>query len=299
MLSNTTRKWLKGLHLSFAALCMGGTAAILALQYMKYCLGDVLDHLTAEISVHYLWTWAVAAPFYGLLASGLVISLFTQWGFIRYPWVTVKWVWVLALFLLNWFWLGPAADGMVALADGYFSIEGALDLYKILFRQASWAAAVQLTILLTLLFLSVFKPWGKREKAGTGRPVLVRTVALVLIVMFLGMGILNALSLNRYRTMEISRVTPDDLPDGIYPGQAADSSFTYQVEVTVEDGFISSIKTVKTRESLYARYAEGVFERVMNQQTPGVDTITGATTTSKVLLKAVENALTGGLDSKE
>jgi uncharacterized protein with FMN-binding domain len=37
----------------------------------------------------------------------------------------------------------------------------------------------------------------------------------------------------------------------------------------------------------------------MNQQTPGVDTITGATTTSKVLLKAVENALTGGLDSKE
>ena len=259
---------------------------------------DTIEDLTAEISLHYLWTWAVAAPFYGLLVTGLLLSLFSQWGFIRFPWVMVKWLGIILLIALNWIWLGPAVGGMVALADGYFSIDGALPLYKVLFRRATGAAAVQVIVLLGLIFLSVFKPWGKREKAEEGRPALVRTVVLVLTFAFLGMGILNTVSLHRYRTMEIAHVTPDDLPEGLYHGEAADGSFTYRVEVAVEDGYISSIQTVKTRESLYARYAEGVFERVMNQQTPNVDTITGATTTSKVLLKAVEAALAGGVESR-
>lgn len=293
-LGNKTQKWLKGFHVLFAALCLGGTAAILALQSMKYRLGDEIDHLTAEMSLYHLWNWSVAAPFYGLLLTGLLISLFTRWGFVRFPWVAVKWAGVLLLVALNWIWLGPAVGGMMALADGYFSIDGALPLYRVLFRQATAAAGIQSVVLILLVFLSVFKPWGPREKAGAGRPVLVRSIALFLVLAFLGMGVLNALSLRRYRDMPIAHVEPDSLPDGLYRGEAADRSFTCEVQVTLRDGMITSVETVKSRRGLYSRYAQGVFERVLNQQTPNVDTITGATTTSKVLLKAIEDALTGG-----
>lgn len=291
MLNMTARKWLKGLHVSLVGLCLGGTAAILVVQYMKYCLGDEMDHLTAEMSLYYLWNWAVVYPFAGIVVTGLVYSLATDWGFVRFRWVTVKWFAVLALAALNWIWLGPGVGGMAALADGYFSIEGALDLYKVMFRQATAAAAAQVFIMAAVVFLTVFKPWGARPGPGPKHRGL--TVASVLILGLAGVGLLtaNVLSLRAYRSMEISHVSPDSLADGKYRGEAGDGSYTYTVEVTVSGGIITSVRTLEGRDSLYVRYAEGVYSRVMNMQSPSVDAITGATTTSKVLLKAVERAM--------
>jgi uncharacterized protein with FMN-binding domain len=41
--------------------------------------------------------------------------------------------------------------------------------------------------------------------------------------------------------------------------------------------------------------AEGVVKSILDQQKNDVDVVSGATTTSKALLKAVENALVKGL----
>ena len=54
------------------------------------------------------------------------------------------------------------------------------------------------------------------------------------------------------------------------------------------------VVVVKNRATTHAETAEGVAQRVLEQQKNDVDVVSGATTTSKALLRAIENALTKG-----
>jgi uncharacterized protein with FMN-binding domain len=92
--------------------------------------------------------------------------------------------------------------------------------------------------------------------------------------------------------MEIAHADVANLADGIYRGEAEVGSYTYKTEVTVQDHRITDVKFHDQRDSPYVRYAEGVAPKILAAQSPNVDTVTGATTTSKALMKAVEQALT-------
>ena len=97
------------------------------------------------------------------------------------------------------------------------------------------------------------------------------------------------------RKMTINEVHLSAMNDGTYPGDFTYGGFTYKVEVVVRDRRIELINILHDRgDSDYARKAEGVIDRVIKAQSLQVDAVTGATTTSKALLKAIENALTAG-----
>ncbi|UCG39356.1 MAG: FMN-binding protein [bacterium] len=291
MLGHRGLRWLKGAHLVLAGLCLGGTAGILAVQAMKYRLGDLIDHLTAELLLRTIWIWTVEVPFIGLVITGLLFSLLSHWGFARHYWVTAKWLLAAGLVALNWGWLGPAVGGMTALADGGFAVTGAGDLYGSLFRQATGAATILVLALGTMVFVSVLKPWGRWKRAFKVRPRTVRVAVVLVLVAVVSLAAANAVVLRRFRTMTISHVEAAGLADGTYRGEASDGTFTYVVEVTVLEGMIVSVRAVENRDNLYARLAEGVLPRAVGMQSPAVEAITGATTTSKVLLKAMENDL--------
>jgi uncharacterized protein with FMN-binding domain len=95
------------------------------------------------------------------------------------------------------------------------------------------------------------------------------------------------------RNMSIGSPPIGEIPNGAYRGAYAYGSFEYVVEVSIADGRIMGIKAIANRDTSHARSAEGVFPRIIDAQTPDVDAVTGATTTSKALMKAVENALAG------
>ena len=85
-----------------------------------------------------------------------------------------------------------------------------------------------------------------------------------------------------------------DVSDGIYIGEY-DVNFIYaKVEVTVEDGEIVSINIMEHRHER-GKAAETVIEKIIEEQKIDVDAISGATNSSTVIKKAVENALKGGL----
>lgn len=48
---------------------------------------------------------------------------------------------------------------------------------------------------------------------------------------------------------------------------------------------------IKNRDSFYARLAEGIKHKIIREQKINIDAVTGATTTSKILMKAVEAAI--------
>ena len=92
----------------------------------------------------------------------------------------------------------------------------------------------------------------------------------------------------------IGEIDIADVSDGIYIGEY-DVNFIYaKVEVTVEDGEIVSINILEHRHER-GKAAETVIEKIIEEQKINVDAVSGATNSSTVIKKAVENALKGGL----
>ena len=126
-----------------------------------------------------------------------------------------------------------------------------------------------------------------------------RTLAAVLGVLCL-LGILWGVRfhgiLQRYRaSVEALRIQDVDLSkvhDGVYVGSQDAVLVAAEVRVTVADGAIRRIEILR-HENGRGKPAEGVLDRVIAAQSLRVDAVSGATSSSKVLLKALENALRG------
>jgi uncharacterized protein with FMN-binding domain len=288
-------KILTALHLICLGLVMGTAAGVLVSLRLMYTRGDNLDHLTADLFqatlVNGLFTWSL----YGLLGSFMVFSLFSPWGFLRHIWIVLKWVGLSMIVLCSAKWLVPAVDGMVALSDGLYSIPDAGERYSALFRQAATTASLVIGMGVILMLLSVYEPFGQLQKRQPSRrtTIIIRVVILLLAAGGVAAILMESAQLRSLRQMQISHVEPAFIRDGVYRGVAIEGSFNYEVDVKVKGKTIVAVTVVSNRASPYDRYAEGVISRVLNNQSPAVDAITKATTSSKMLLKAVENALSG------
>ncbi len=87
----------------------------------------------------------------------------------------------------------------------------------------------------------------------------------------------------------IGAVDLSTIPDGTYSGSQEAVWVGAKVEVTVKDHRITAIKLDHRHGQGEA--AEVITEHVIEEQSLQVDTISGATSSSKVILKAIENAL--------
>jgi len=94
--------------------------------------------------------------------------------------------------------------------------------------------------------------------------------------------------------MTIGEVDLSTVPDGIYTGSAEAVWVGATVEVTVKDHRITDIKLDHRHGQGEA--AEIITDHVMDEQSLQVDLISGVTSSSKVILKAIENALLGETD---
>ena len=86
--------------------------------------------------------------------------------------------------------------------------------------------------------------------------------------------------------------------DGIYYGSGTGFGGTIKVAVTVRDGRIVSIEiqSASGEGSSYLSQAKAVIDRIISQQSLNVDTVSGATYSSRGIIRAVRNALTGAAD---
>lgn len=90
------------------------------------------------------------------------------------------------------------------------------------------------------------------------------------------------------------KVTPVDLEataDGVYGGQSELAPIKVEVEVLVEDHRIKDIRILKHDNGLGFRAEKPVIQAILDKQTNVVDSVTGATVSSKVIMDAVGNAL--------
>jgi uncharacterized protein with FMN-binding domain len=81
--------------------------------------------------------------------------------------------------------------------------------------------------------------------------------------------------------------------DGVYTGSYDGGLVKATVSVTLAAGRIASIQILKHDCSPIGKKGEAIVVRVVERQTLAVDVVSGATGSSKVLLKAIETALSG------
>lgn len=119
-------------------------------------------------------------------------------------------------------------------------------------------------------------------------------VILIIIAAIAIYGIINLVRLGTYKkavaNMTFSTINLNEISDGTYTGSCDVDYISATVQVTVKDHVITDITLLKHYNDKGAA-AEAITDKMIATQSTDVDVITGATNSSKVIRKAVENAL--------
>lgn len=136
------------------------------------------------------------------------------------------------------------------------------------------------------------------------KSMVVKIIAAVIIIS-LGVGIyfaanyLNQLSeyKKRIAAISVSNVDLSKIPDGSYTGSYDAIMIAAKVRVNILNHQINGIDLIYHKNER-GKKAEEILSEIKTAQSLKVDTITGATNSSKVILKAVQNALNSGIVAK-
>ena len=123
---------------------------------------------------------------------------------------------------------------------------------------------------------------------------VVLLVIMLLLLIGLVWGIIYLKSVTDYKQAvketTFEEINISDISDGVYIGEY-DVNFIYaKVEVTVQNGEITNINILEHRHER-GKAAEVITDSIVDEQKIDVDAISGATNSSTVIKKAVENAL--------
>ena len=109
-------------------------------------------------------------------------------------------------------------------------------------------------------------------------------IVVMLVALMSGMGAV--------KNLPIADVDLGNVKDGVHEGTFKQGRWNYTVAVTVENHKITSVELVNPKDAGSQKLLSAAADRVIASQSPNVDTVSGATVSSKALLKAIENALT-------
>lgn len=122
------------------------------------------------------------------------------------------------------------------------------------------------------------------------------TLGIIVLLIVLSPFVRDYIDLINYNreieNLQIESPEIEGLEDGEYYGEYVVYAIEARVRVLVQSGEIIEIDLEHEHERGYN--AEEVTGRVINQQSLEVDMVSGATHSSKVILKAIEKALSQG-----
>ncbi len=122
-----------------------------------------------------------------------------------------------------------------------------------------------------------------------GKKVLLITFIVVLFLFITGKIVMGNMVKN---VKNISVFMPDlsDIQDGNYIGEYSITPVHVKVEVSVNNHQITDISILQHDNGLRST-AESIVNDIVEEQSLDIDAVSGATVSSKCILKAVENAI--------
>ena len=142
---------------------------MLLLYFLKRDVADGSVLFGMNQSIHHVDMSVVVIPgAFGCLLTGLVYSVFSNWGFFRHNWLVFKWFVTVAAILFGTFWLGPWETTMMEISAnlGLKALQDRAYLYNQ--KMNLVFGTLQCFVLIMTVFISIFKPW-KKKSAQRGR----------------------------------------------------------------------------------------------------------------------------------
>lgn len=131
------------------------------------------------------------------------------------------------------------------------------------------------------------------KKNGMKKWLKVFLIVLAVFAAILAGGFLFLL-----RGLDLARVQIKDIDiakvkNGTYTGELGGSRFANKLAVTVKDGKVVDVQVLKDMTIAMPELPTQVFDKVKARQSLQIDTVAGATVSTKAYLKALEMALDG------
>ena len=134
-------------------------------------------------------------------------------------------------------------------------------------------------------------------KTGKGKTqIVIHRIAALLACAFFILHIASVVVgvstyQNRVTNIVVENIDLTNIPDGVYIGEYDVTYVFVRVEVSVESGRIADIAILEHRGGTQGIPAERIIYSIYEQQQIDVDTITGATNSSRVIQAAILDAL--------
>ena len=159
-LNSSQVRILKIVHIFFFIMWIGGGLGLMALMFIAdYALPD--DIYMKTYSMKIIDDFMIIPGALGCLAAGIIYGVFTNWGFFKQNWLTVKWIMTTVQILFGTFALGPWLNGSVDIA---YNLRGAAlsdpQFLNNMMNIKIWGP-IQVSLLIFMAVISVIKPWRK------------------------------------------------------------------------------------------------------------------------------------------
>lgn len=154
-------KILKIFHIFFSFCWIVGALSICVLVFIAHPkTGDELYMCSRIIQI--LDDYFIIAGAFGSFFTGLIYSIWTNWGFFKHRWISVKWIMVIIQMSFGTF-LGPFINNNVIIADTLrdSALTDPTFLHNLHMTQIG--GGIQTIFLLMIVVISVQKPWKKKR----------------------------------------------------------------------------------------------------------------------------------------
>ncbi len=116
-----------------------------------------------------------------------------------------------------------------------------------------------------------------------------KIIAILFLLVFI-VGCEETVS-HKIRNFQLPSIDLSVAGDGRYTGRFKHYDYYYETAVIVQNNMIVDIEVLKSQGDKYDQEALPVLNRVIEAQSLDVDTVTGATKSSKIYLITIYNAL--------
>ena len=159
------QRWLKSFHLLFVALWVGGAVALSTKQFFIHAASG--SELYGILSMMNFVDFFIIIPgAVGCLLTGIIYSAWTNWGWFRHRWITVKWIICLYGVIFGTCPLGPWLGEIVELAHRHGLDALADQRYGHNLRMLWIFGTFQAATLVAAVFISSIKPWRGKGKSS-------------------------------------------------------------------------------------------------------------------------------------
>jgi len=152
-------RWLKTLHICFASIWAGATICIAVIQF-AFQPSFAGEMYACSMVMLLIDTWVIAPSALLCMTTGLIYSAMTNFGFIKFWWIIIKWMVILTYITVGFFWLTPWLEAMARQARA-MPLDAVVTSHSM--QQSTLNVTVvfgQVFVVFSTMALTIIKPWG-------------------------------------------------------------------------------------------------------------------------------------------